>query len=142
MPGPVRIVERANLHGRYYPGHRNVEPEYKPYYPRARVGAVRSRSYVPEEDPEAHYYYESPTFGLTTSATHFQLDPTDPGGYRVLLLNECIDFLSGRQRDFSGFREWASSLEQVVRFPLLPPTSLLLPPWPLILTGSSNIEPQ
>ncbi|KAK3307749.1 uncharacterized protein B0T15DRAFT_522460 [Chaetomium strumarium] len=114
VPGPVRIVDRVNFRGRHRAGHRYHAAEYKPYYPRARAGAVRSRSY-PDEDPEVHYYYETPTFGLTDSATHFQLDPTDPGGYRILLLTECIDFLSGRERDFSDFRDWALSLEQVNR---------------------------
>ncbi|KAK4236126.1 hypothetical protein C8A03DRAFT_17193 [Achaetomium macrosporum] len=100
-------------HARTHPSHRDEATERTPYYPRTGIRIVRSRPYS-REDAETHYY-ETPAPDLVNTASHFQLDPTDPGGYRVLLLDECIGFLSARERDFSDFQGWALSLEQVNR---------------------------
>ncbi|KAI0097925.1 hypothetical protein GGR51DRAFT_577712 [Nemania sp. FL0031] len=74
-----------------------------------------SHTVVDREQPSSHYY-EVPTYITANNpSTDFKLASTDPGGYRVLLLNECLQFLARRERDFSGFRSWASFLERVNR---------------------------
>jgi hypothetical protein len=106
------------------------EDDYTPSYQAnpfyiATQSSSRSRSYSREHDayPQGvstmdHYYQEGPVQVYYNSAdppADFKLAPTDPDGFRVLLLNECLHFLAGRERDFSGFRSWASFLEKVVR---------------------------
>jgi hypothetical protein len=114
-----------------------------PYYqasPYQTQSTSRSRSYSREHD--AYYvqgvstsidpYYQEPPVQVYYSSVDppadFKLAPTDPDGFRVLLLNECLQFLAGRERDFAGFRSWASFLEKVVRLHLfisfIPPSAL------------------
>ncbi|KXX79338.1 hypothetical protein MMYC01_204552 [Madurella mycetomatis] len=87
--------------------------EHMPYYSSVSHSRSRPRSYSREEP--ATQYYETLTYDPTNPSADFKLAPTDPDGYRVLLLNECLHFLAGRERDFSGFRGWASLLSRVNR---------------------------
>jgi hypothetical protein len=49
----------------------------------------------------------------------FKLAPTDPGGFRDLFLNECLQLLDMREREFGEFRILVRQLEAMVRSPFL-----------------------
>lgn len=94
---------------------------YTRHYP--SPSHVRDRSYSHDRDAVVGYYDETPY--IASVPVDFKLASTDPGGYRVLLLNECLRLLAGRKRDISGFRGWASFLEKVVCWNL---ASAFVPP--------------
>ena len=83
-------------------------------YPRrSSIDRDQDRSYSHRR--QAAYYDDTPDyFAAADPMIGFKLEPTDPGGYRVLLLNECLGLLGGRREDFSGFKGWAANLERVV----------------------------
>ncbi|KAK5656101.1 hypothetical protein OQA88_5240 [Cercophora sp. LCS_1] len=129
-PGSGNQVPRRSEHTPIYLHTRKRESprddfEYTPYYqqPPASHSRSRSRSGSYERDPSTQFptqsdnYYEAPVVlhNLIDPPEDFKLAPTDSEGFRVLLLNECLHFLAGRERDFSGFRSWASFLEKVNR---------------------------
>lgn len=73
----------------------------------------------------SHTRYDEDTNDIDSSQlTDFKLASTDLGGYRDLLLNECLGFLARREKDFFSFQDWALGLEREVR-PLLPCLTLL-----------------
>ncbi|KAF3762955.1 putative Mg2+ transporter [Cryphonectria parasitica EP155] len=92
--------------------YREALPDRSQYGPSSRE---RTRSHSYEGDEPTMYYSVPPYVAANDPSTGFNLASTDPGGYRVLLLNECLQFLAGRDRDFAGFRGWASFLEKVNR---------------------------
>ncbi|KAK1758176.1 hypothetical protein QBC47DRAFT_410891 [Echria macrotheca] len=95
----------------------DYDPNY--LYPSISHPRATSRSY--RDDPptrvitthRTRHYSQSPEYDSVNP--DFKLQPTDPDGFRALLLNECLSFLAGRERDFAGFRSWASFLEKVNR---------------------------
>ncbi|KAK0652573.1 hypothetical protein B0T16DRAFT_103189 [Cercophora newfieldiana] len=95
--------------------------DYTPYYRSTSHNhhASHYSHYRDDRDPPSQiqrdYYYDTPMYNPFNPPEDFKLAPTDPDGFRVLLLNECLHFLAGRERDFSGFRSWASFLEKVNR---------------------------
>ncbi|RYO78437.1 hypothetical protein DL766_001500 [Monosporascus sp. MC13-8B] len=105
---------RESTRPRMRSDYREGPTEHSSYDPSSSQIRSRARSYEREE-PTAYYYDEILTYVAANPPTDFKLASTDPGGYRVLLLNECLQFLAGRERDFSGFRGWASFLEKVNR---------------------------
>jgi len=114
---------------------RRTEPSS--YYASPSHARSRARSYEREEP--STYYDDGPTYGPPNPRTDFQLASTDPGGYRILFINECLQFLAGRERDFSDFRSWASFLERRVRpFLSLPVLLFLLSSCTDLLTLSSH----
>ena len=98
----------------------------------AMRGQTRSHAYDRGAPSYAHDYSEVPAYGYfiaDDSSSDFKLASTDAGGYRVLLLNECLQFLAGRKSDFSGFRDVAIFLKQAVRPPSMLFTQLKLHPF-------------
>lgn len=49
----------------------------------------------------------------------FRLEPTDSGGYRTLLIKECVDLLDRKRRDFTDFHDQAMNLGKLVRDPMI-----------------------
>ena len=68
-------------------------------------------------------YYSSPHFReeivtreSPTQSSQSQLSPTDAGGYRALLAQDCAELIDKRIRDFRGMNEKALDLERWVTY--------------------------
>ncbi|KAK3385827.1 hypothetical protein B0H63DRAFT_394118 [Podospora didyma] len=107
-------MTRERSHPRQHSAHHHYHPPpvyQSPIYSNDRGGdSYRDRDYIDGGNPT---YVEGDI--SSSSLDYFKVAPTDPGGYRVLLVDECLQFLSGRVRDFQGFRSQAFQLEKVNR---------------------------
>ncbi|KAI1370582.1 hypothetical protein F4677DRAFT_457763 [Hypoxylon crocopeplum] len=108
----ARYYARESTRARMPSDYREGPIQYSSYLP--PQPRSRTRSYAREE-PAPYYYEEGLSYVAANPPPSFELASTDPGGYRVLLQNECLQFLAGRERDFSGFRGWAASLRDANR---------------------------
>lgn len=90
---------RESVHAR---SRSHAHPEYRPRY--------NSGYHAPQRIIEDVIYVENPPRDL-----QFQLSPTDPGGYRDLLLQDCCDLIDKRTQDFDGMNRKAADLETWVR---------------------------
>jgi len=77
----------------------------------------RSRSTYRSYDREpATYYEEEQAYNTANEFTlDFKLASTDPGGFRDLLLQECLLHLGRRTKEFFEFQSQAVQLQEVVR---------------------------
>jgi len=106
----------TRLRGREHSGPRyDISPSYRrvhssPFPERTRLPF---RSY--DREP-ATYYDEEVLYDDADVFTpdFFKVSPTDPGGFRDLLLQECLQHLHRRNREFSEFQSQAVQLEKEV----------------------------
>lgn len=84
---------------------------------------VEPDQYASRQD--ANYYYtsapakEENIFIVNPAQTQSQLSPTDPGGYRDLLAQDCFDHIEKKILDFNWINRKVTELEKLVS-PLLP----------------------
>ena len=64
-------------------------------------------------------YYGEAAMSVGNMPGDFRLEPTDSGGYRTLLIKECVDLLERKRRDFKDFHDQAVNLGRLVSDPMV-----------------------
>lgn len=110
--------------GAYHAGYdrtRSTRGDYRGYA-RPRVEPQYRSRYTSGYNPQYRAGEDLPYVPNPTPGPQFQLSPTDPGGYRDLLLQDCCDLIDKRLQDFDGMSRKATDLEtwvslQSINFP-------------------------
>jgi hypothetical protein len=72
--------------------------------------------HYPSHSRYADYGYETMMALSPSKSSQPQLSPTDPEGYRELLVQECLGIVDKRDREFFQMEEKAHDLELLVSF--------------------------